>query len=292
VDIKSLRLFQHLANSLHFSKTASAMFVSPPTLTRAIARLEEESGATLFIRNNRSVALTHAGRRFLEFAESTLNEYALMKQALKSAEQALVGELSLFCSVTASQTYLPAMLDKLHQQYPLIDIQLDTGDHSLSVGKVASAEVDISLAIYTPDFPSNVGFANIEAVPLTLIVPKNMHIENWQSMRWQDIRWQDMNMIMPAKGPSKRIVNHWFAEQNIRPHVYAQVSGNEAIVSMVALGLGVGFVPTIVLENSVVKSKVRALPVSNIEPYQLGVCYLKERAQEPLIKTLIQLFVS
>ena len=287
MDIKSLRLFQHLANSLHFSKTASAMFVSPPTLTRVITRLEQECDARLFIRNNRSVALTHAGQRLLEFTDSTLTEYAIMKQALKSSEQALVGELSLYCSVTASQTYLPAMLDKLHQQYPSIDIKLDTGDHSLSVGKVASGEVDISLAIYTPEFPSNVGFANVDVVPLSLIVPKNMSVENWQSMPWHEV-----HVIMPSKGPSKRIVNHWFAEQNVRPHVYARVSGNEAIVSMVALGLGVGFVPSIVLENSVVKSKVRALNVSNIEPYQIGVCYLKERAQEPLIKTLTQLFVS
>jgi len=110
--------------------------------------------------------------------------------------------------------------------------------------------------------------------------------------RWEDMKWQQQPVVMPAKGESMGIVNQWFAEQHIRPRVYAQVSGNEAIVSMVALGLGVGFVPSIVLKNSMVKNKVRALNVPNIEAYQLGICYLNARAQEPLIKTFAQLFVS
>ncbi|WP_371194299.1 HTH-type transcriptional activator IlvY [Glaciecola sp. SC05] len=287
MDIKSLKLFQHLANTLHFSKTAAAMYVSPPTLTRVITRLELECEATLFVRNNRSVVLTHAGQRLLEFAEHTLSQYAVLKQELKSKEEALSGELSLYCSVTASQSYLPAMLDKLQQEYPLVDIKLDTGDHALSIDKVASGQVDISLAMQTPNFPSHVAFGKFDVVPLVLIVPKNMSVE-----RWEDVSWQQVQVVMPARGLSMRIVNEWFVEQHIRPRIYAQVSGNEAIVSMVALGLGVGFVPSIVLENSVVKNKVRALTVPNIEPYQLGICYLKARAEEPLIKTLTQLFVS
>nr|WP_136250820.1 HTH-type transcriptional activator IlvY [Ningiella ruwaisensis] len=287
MDIKSLRLFQHLASTLHFSKTAQAMFVSPPTLTRVITRLEQECKAPLFVRNKRSVELTTQGRYLLEFANKTLSEYAELMQSIKAQDDALTGKLSLFCSVTASQSYLPAMLDKLRQQYPLVDVQLETGDHTLAVSKVIDRQADVSLAIHTPEFPAHLAFSFIDIVPLVLIVPKTMNIE-----RWQDMPWNDINVVMPARGPSKRIVHHWFAENNIRPRVYAQVSGNEAIVSMVALNLGVGFVPTIVLENSVVKNKVRTFTVPNIEPYQLGVCYLKEREQEPLIRSLTQTLVG
>ncbi|MBT1451466.1 HTH-type transcriptional activator IlvY [Glaciecola sp. XM2] len=287
MDIKSLRLFQHLANSLHFSKSAAAMYVSPPTLTRVIARLEQECKSTLFVRNNRSVALTPAGHTLLEFANETLAQFAKMQNTMQTQQDALSGELSLYCSVTASQSYMPNILDRLHQQYPLVEIKLDTGDHSLAIDKVMSRAADIALATHVPDFPSHVSFAKLDTVPLVLIVPKTLNIN-----AWEELNWADVNVVMPTGGPSKRIVHHWFAEHNIRPHVYAQVTGNEAIVSMVALGLGVGFVPKIVLENSVVKSKVKALKVASIEPYQLGVCYLTERENEPLIKSLSQLLVS
>lgn len=291
MEIKSLKQFQHLATSLNFSKTAAAMFVSPPTLTRIIMRLEEECGAALFIRNNRNVQLTPAGRKLLAFTDDTLSRYHQLKSELVQQKKELSGELSLYCSVTAAQTYLPVVLDKMREQYPNVEIKLDTGDHARALERLTEAEqgavADLTIAIHTPDFPANIHFQAIDLVPLTLIVPSNMGISDLS-----DLKWQQTNVIMPARGPSKRIVNHWFAEQNIRPRVYAQVSGNEAIVSMVALGLGIGFVPRIVLETSTAKSKVQSITVDNIEPYRLGLCYLKERANEPLIRRFGQLFTQ
>ena len=61
MDLRNLELFLHLADSLHFGKSADAMAVSPSTLSRAIQRLEQETGCVLFERDNRSVRLTPAG---------------------------------------------------------------------------------------------------------------------------------------------------------------------------------------------------------------------------------------
>jgi LysR family positive regulator for ilvC len=285
LDLKSLQQFRHLAKSLHFAKTAQAMFVSPPTLSRAITRLEEECGALLFVRNNRSVKLTAAGEVFLEFAEATLDSWHQMRSELGQQEAQLSGSLSFYCSVTASQSHLPSLLDKLNASYPQIELQLDTGDHALALEKVQQQKADIAIAIHTPDFPEHVAFQKIDIVPLVLIVPKSAHIS-----QLHDIRWPENKVIMPVAGPSKRIIHHWFAEQGVKPKIYANVAGNEAIVSMVALGLGVGFVPQIVLDSSVAKSKVLALKVEDVEPYSLGLCYLRERANEPLMRAMLQLF--
>ena len=61
MDLRNLELFLHLADSLHFGKSADAMAVSPSTLSRAIQRLEQKTGCVLFERDNRSVRLTPAG---------------------------------------------------------------------------------------------------------------------------------------------------------------------------------------------------------------------------------------
>jgi LysR family positive regulator for ilvC len=93
---------------------------------------------------------------------------------------------------------------------------------------------------------------------------------------------------MPESGPTRRTVHHWFAEASIRPHIYASVGGNEAIVSMVALGCGVGFVPKLVVEHSSIAAQVKMIEVNNIEPYQLGLCCLASRRDETLIKAMLQ----
>jgi LysR family positive regulator for ilvC len=61
---------------------------------------------------------------------------------------------------------------------------------------------------------------------------------------------------------------------------------------MVALGLGIGFVPQIVLDNSVAKTKVTSIDVKDIEPYSLGLCFLRERENEALMRVMIDLFKS
>ena len=287
MELKALQMFRHLAKSLHFSKTAAAMFVSPPTLSRAISRLEEECGAVLFVRNNRSVKLTAAGQRFLEFAEATLEAWLAVRADIGQQQTQLSGTLSLYCSVTASQSHLPKLLDKLQAQYPQIELQLDTGDHSLAIDNVQQHRADIAIAIHTPDFPQHLSFIQIDEVPLVLIVPKSVQVSNVD-----DVKWHEHRVVMPAGGPSKRIVNHWFAEHAVKPRVYANVSGNEAIVSMVALGLGIGFVPQIVLDNSVAKAKVMSIEVKDIEPYALGLCFLQERENEALMHAMIDLFDS
>jgi LysR family positive regulator for ilvC len=282
MDIRSLELFQHLAGSLHFAKTADALFVSPSTLSRAIQRLEHECGTSLFVRDNRKVKITAAGLKLLGFSQEVLADWKKLKTDLSDEHQLLQGELSLFCSVTASHSHLPKLLDNFRHKYPQVEIKLVTGDPALSVSKVMQQEVDAAIAIHTPDFPVELEFKSLGEVPLLLIAPKDA-----QLTQLSQVDWRNHSVILPDSGPSKRIVHHWFAEQGIRPRVYATVGGNEAIVSMVALGCGLGIVPQVVLDNSVVSQKVSRIPLADIEAFKLGLCCLKKRKDEPAIQALL-----
>lgn len=284
MDFRSLQLFTHLATSLHFGDTAQAMYVSPSTLSRVIQRLEDELGCTLFKRDNRKVALTHSGHKLLSFSRQTLKDWQQLKIDLREDNNALQGEISLFCSVTASQSHLPAILRQFKAQHPGVDIRLVTGDPALAIDKVKQKECDLSIAIYVPDLPTDILFSPLDDVPLLLIAPRD-----WQLTQLSQIDWTTHQVVMPEHGPTRRIVYHWFAEHGIRPNVYASVGGNEAIVSMVALECGVGFVPKVVLDHSSMANMVTQIPVDDIEPYGLGLCCLQDKQNEPLINAFLQL---
>ncbi|NDV90815.1 HTH-type transcriptional activator IlvY [Alteromonas sp. 345S023] len=287
MDFRSLQLFNHLATSLHFGDTAQAMYVSPSTLSRVIQRLEDELGCSLFKRDNRKVALTHSGHKLLAFSTQALKEWQQLKANLKEDEDALQGEISLFCSVTASQSHLPAILRQFRQQHPGVDIRLVTGDPALSIDKVKQQECDLAIAIHTPDMPTDLYFSPLEDVPLVLIAPKE-----WRLTQLSQIDWTQHQVVMPEHGPTRRIAYHWFAEHGVRPNVYASVGGNEAIVSMVALECGIGFVPKVVLDHSSMANSVTQIPVKDIEPYPLGLCCLQTKQHEPLIDAFLKLDIA
>lgn len=284
MDFRSLQLFNHLATSLHFGDTAQAMYVSPSTLSRVIQRLEDELGCSLFKRDNRKVALTHSGHKLLAFSTQALKDWQQLKADLKEDEDALQGEISLFCSVTASQSHLPAILRQFRHQHPGVDIRLVTGDPALAIDKVKQNECDLAIAIHTPDMPTDLFFSPLEDVPLVLIAPKE-----WRLTQLAQIDWTQHQVVMPEHGPTRRIAYHWFAEHGVRPNVYASVGGNEAIVSMVALECGVGFVPKVVLDHSSMANSVSQIPVQDIEPYPLGLCCLQTKQHEPLIDAFLNL---
>lgn len=74
MNIKTLQLFLHLCDSMNFSKTATAMHISPSALSRQIQKLEDEVGHALFVRDNRSVELTPAGSKLLPVAMRITSE--------------------------------------------------------------------------------------------------------------------------------------------------------------------------------------------------------------------------
>ena len=91
-------------------------------------------------------------------------------------------------------------------------------------------------------------------------------------------------MILPERGLARRRVDEWFRSIGMQPNIYAQVAGNEAIVSMVSLGFGVGVVPQIVLDNSPLADTVRVLDVKpGLEAYEVGLFTLEKKLASPLI---------
>src|SRR3954468_12884700 len=90
---QELSLFLHLADGLHFARSAKVLHMSPSALTRAIQRLEEELGQPLFQRNRRRVALTRAGEIFRDHARAQLAAHARLLEALAEEAVAPTGEL-------------------------------------------------------------------------------------------------------------------------------------------------------------------------------------------------------
>lgn len=285
MDDRSLQHFLNLADSLHFGRAAEAGHVSPSALSRSIRRLEEELGAVLFERNNRSVALTPAGRVFLDYARDALGDWEAIRNALMEQSGELHGEISMYCSVTASYSFLFDILTRFRRDHPRVEIKLHTGDPEEAIARVLSGSEDIAIGARPYAMPAGLAFKPIAASPLLFVAAAGAftQLETGRQARAED--WGGIPMILSERGLARERVDAWFRALPATPAIYAQVAGNEAIVSMVSLGFGVGVVPRIVLDNSPLESTVRALDVHpQLPPYEVGLFAREKRLANPLIK--------
>ncbi len=288
MDSKSLELFLHLSNSLHFSKTAQAKHVSPSTLSRCIQRIEDELGVCLLIRDNRSVVLTEAGLLFKQYALQQLEQWDLLKAAVKQSKSELEGQINLYCSVTAAYSHLPPILERFRLLHPKVEIKLITGDSAVAVEQVLQHQVDFAITAYPDNFPARLHFIQLAEIPLSLIGPTTPCVVT-QQISQANIDWKNIPFILPEHGSVRRRFDTWYRHFKIgKPFIYAKVAGHEALISMVALGCGVGITPDVVIENSPVRDRVQRLPVSTpLHSFDLGICCYKTRANEPLISAFI-----
>lgn len=290
MEQKALAMFVHLSQTLHFGKTALAFHVSPSTLSRVVQRLEQEIASDLLHRDNRSVVLTDAGKKFKSYAEQQLEQWHAFKNSLDEKKELLAGKLHIYCSVTAAYSHLPPLLERFRTQHPLVEIMLTTGDAADALEQVQSKAVDFAIAAIPENLPRSVYFHHLATIPLAVIAPtmqcRVLQLLQLESQQNTIIPWSEVPIILPEHGAARKRFEYWYRKkQQGKANIYATVSGHEALVSMVALGCGVGIVPQVVVENSPVKERVQYLEnVGEIEPFDLGVCCLNQSKSQPLIK--------
>lgn len=286
MNFKTLKQFLALAETLHFGRASDECYISISALSRNIRHLEDELGVPLFNRDNRTVMLTKEGQKFLDYARETTSQWNLIRHELTDNSDQLSGEISLYGSVTASYSFLYELLRRFRIAYPAIEIKLRTGDPEHAIAHVLDGKEDLSIAAQPANLPRGLAFKPIATSPLLFIAPLEQQVPNVPTNTPTTAEeWASIPMILSESGVSRARVDEWFRRQGITPRIYAQVTGNEAIVSMVSLGFGIGVVPKIVLDNSPLVERIRVLDVTpELEPYDIGLFALKRNLKNPLVE--------
>ncbi len=284
MDTRELELFVVLAETLHFGQTGERMHLSPSAISRTIKRMEDEVGQRLLERDKRSVQLTAAGAAMLQYARQQLAQWRGFIDSVQPHYQLLHGEISLYCSVTAAYSLLARLLSDFRSRYPAIELKLHTGDQADSIERALSGEEDLAIAALPEKISKKLRVQTLAQSPLVFIAPAFACAVRDQ-VAVESPAWAQIPLIISERGLARLRIDAWYRAQNLKPNIYAQVSGHEAIVSMVGLGLGVGVVPELVLANSPQRTNITIIDVEpQLAPFVVGLCATAQRLENPLVK--------
>ena len=152
MNLRDLHYFIKLAELKHFGKTAEACFVSQPTLSMQIKKLEDELGVALFERQKKQVILTDAAKTLLPFAENMLSNLDLMKKSAQSLKDPLSGSITLSAIESLAPYLLPHLMPQLSKKFPDIKWRLQEGKTDQLLEQLHKGQIDIALlALPIPD---------------------------------------------------------------------------------------------------------------------------------------------
>lgn len=253
-----MEAFVTLARNLHFARAAAAVHTSPSGLSRLLTRLEDELGVRLFERDTRRVELTEHGEAFLDFATESLHRRDDLRLRLGSSDGKLRGYLRVYASVTACYSVLPPFAAALSEEHPELRLSVETGDPAEAEDVVREGRAELAVAALPPKGFTGLDCFSVRRTPLVLASAVsgpygNLDLDRTGGDGSRDDRLlkvlSTVPLILPRVGLARERFDRWIRERNLKPHISAETAGNEAILALARLGLGVGLVPRLVLEN-------------------------------------------
>ncbi len=275
MDFYELNAFINLSTTLHFAKAAAMSNISPSALSRMIARLEEENGVRLLDRDNRKVILTEQGKKFLLFAKDVVSRRKNLREEFAMHKDEVGGVLKVYASVTACYTILPPFIKELAKKYPAIHLSVETGDPAGAFNAVKEGRVLLAVAAIPEEGNAAIESTSIIRTPLIYAASVD---GPWTDVYGspQDIV-SSVPLILPKTGLARKRFDRWTRSRNVKPNIAAETEGNEAILAIAQLGLGLALVPRIVLENGPYKGRFVVHEAGNaLGYYDVGFIHKKE----------------
>lgn len=274
-DITQLQLVLHLAETLNYGRTAADCHVSAATLSRTVRRVETAVGAQLFERGPRGVALTEEGQRFCAYARSVVELWESYLTPDVATGPTLAGRLRVFASPTACQAIVPDLFAGFVAAHPQVALELRTGDAAAAMTQLEERAADVAVAALPSRLPAHLAVREVRRTPLVFV----------SSGATDD--WRRGPFVLPRSGLARTAAERWFRQAGVRPRSVTEVDGYEALLTLVALGVGVGLVPELVLECSTLRDRlVRLRPRKSPGEFRIGLCVRRDDLHRPVVAAL------
>lgn len=237
MEIRHLQYFNVLANELHFGRAAKRLCITQPPLSRQIKELEEELGVILFLRNNKRVELTEAGKYFLDRSQEVLQMLEAGKMATKKYADSFAGDFSLGFISTTPKWFIADLIRNLKNVYPLLSISLIEQSTLEQVGAVERGELDIGIV------RGHIFSAHLQ---VDLLFHDQLCIVGPQGASFDLAILKDSEFISFKKAYAATYYQQsleYCERLGFQPRVTHQCNNMNAILELVALGVGYAVCP-------------------------------------------------
>ena len=236
--LKHLRYFTAAAEAGSVTGAAELCHVSQPSVSAAIAHLEDVFGVQLFIRHHaQGLALTPAGRRLNSSARDLLAHAAELAQDAAGLAEGLEGELDVGCFVTFAPFVLPGLLRVLAGEHPLIRVRPHEDDLKALPEGLRRGRYEIAVT-YDLNLPQDIAFEPLVVVPVHVLLPGSHRLARRRSVKLTELAEEPL--VLLALPESRNHFLSVFAEAGFEPRIAYETSSFEMVRGLVANGYGYG----------------------------------------------------
>jgi DNA-binding transcriptional LysR family regulator len=246
-EVRQLRHFEAVAETLHFGRAATRLGMTQPPLSQSIMALERELGASLFLRTKRSVALTPFGEQWLVHVRAVLAAVGALPGIAKRLRDGEAGRLELSFVSTADYSILPTLV----RLYPAVEIALTeaTSDVQIAALLDGKGQVGIIIPPARGTLPEPLSYRRLVSEPLVAAVPESWLEEGRLSLSADQLPPEAVIgaplIIFPRRSAPAfyDLVTGYFTAHGGNARIVQEAIQMQTIISLVSAGMGIALVP-------------------------------------------------
>lgn len=266
--LQQLRILKAIAKEKNFTKAAEVLYLSQPSLSKQIKRLEKNLDTLLIHREKNKISLTENGKVFLQYSERILALCEESCRALIDLKNGDRGNLTVGASQTIGTYLMPKVLALFAQNYPQIDLKVQVNCTRLIVNNVLNREIDIAVVggEIPDEFKKNLTIKNFVEDELKLIISKSHPFAKKKKINKENLYY--LNFItLNSNSTIRKFIDNILIQNGIETKnlkVVMQFNSIEAIKIAVNLGLGAAFVSSSAIEKEIELKTIEILKIENI----------------------------
>ncbi|HUQ10185.1 MAG TPA: LysR substrate-binding domain-containing protein [Steroidobacteraceae bacterium] len=286
LKLKDLRYLVALADTRHFGRAAERSFVSQPTLSAQLKKLEDYLGVQLIERAPKRVSLTAAGEQIVERARRILEASDEIVELAKGHRDPLAGRLKLAFLPTIGPYLLPNVAARLRKQLPRLELMLYEYQTDLMLEKLHSGEIDVGI-LALPVSMDGLDSCELYKEPFTVAMPTGHRLAARQTIRVEDLAHETLLLLEDGHCLRDQALDIC-SSTGMHEKQDFRATSLETLRQMVAAGVGITLLPELAGRGAygnargvTIKQFVKPVPTRTI-----GAVWRKSSARRDAILAL------
>jgi len=293
MQVRQLRHFLAVAETLHFGRAAEQLGMTQPPLSQSVQALERDLGAPLFERTRRSVALTAFGAQWLPHVRAVLDDLSHLEVTADRLINGHAGRLSLSFVSTADYSVLPSLVHRFRQLYPDVDLSLTEATSDTQIASLLRGDGHVGIIIPPSEerLHPSFGYRGLVREPLVAAVPDSWVTEG--RLRPTGGRISPAEVISSplivfprsAAPAFYDLVTDYYVACGGTAEIVQNAIQMQTIISLVSAGMGVALVPESL--RHLARSGVRYLDLDGTPPLlETGVIWRRDD-RSPILRNFL-----
>ena len=235
-NLSQYKIFYEVAKAGNISKAAKELYISQPAISKAISKLEDSLGLSLFTRSSRGVQLTS------EHTREAFDALDRGEQELKRIQEFDIGHLRIGVSNTLCKYILLPYLKTFIDQYPHMKVTIESQATAQTLARLEQQKIDLGL-VAEPSVRRDLAFIPVMDIQDTFVTTPN-YLENLYLREGQDTSLFETGniMLLDTSNMTRHHVDEYMAENNIFPHQILEVTTMDLLIEFAKIGLGIACV--------------------------------------------------